>query len=178
MNNSARFISIYEKYRRYMYSRVSSVLKEPHDIEDALQEAWIRVYKNLGKISADDGPRAMGYMGTVAVNEALRILSKNNSRPDETEWGTDGLDIIEDISVSVEMRIINAEATEELESSLNVLDDIEKRIFVMKHAYEMKNTEIAGILGISAAKVGMKLFRAAGKLAKTGKGGGDGAEEQ
>jgi RNA polymerase sigma-70 factor (ECF subfamily) len=73
---------------------------------------------------------------------------------------------VEDMSASVEAEVIAKESMDELEASLGKLDDMEKRIIVMRHVDELKNTEIAKILGVSAAQARMKLFRAIKKLAK------------
>jgi RNA polymerase sigma factor (sigma-70 family) len=73
---------------------------------------------------------------------------------------------LEDISISVEGEIISEENIAELESVLNTLTETEKHIFVMKHLDDMRNADIAKMLGLDAEYVGMKLTRIAKKLAK------------
>ena len=78
----------------------------------------------------------------------------------------DGLYELEDISASVEAGIIAEENAEELEAALSALSETEKHIFLMKHSDDMRNADIAKMLGLDAEYVGMKLARIAKKLAK------------
>jgi RNA polymerase sigma-70 factor (ECF subfamily) len=166
MKNDKKFKILHEKYARFAYAKASRKLKSPQDIEDALQEAWIRVYKNLDKISVDSESRAQAYIGRIITNECLRFFKKNISEKNDRELPIDGLYELKDVSVSVEGKIISEENLEELEVALSALNEMEKDIFAMKYLDDMRNMDIARVLGLDAKYVGMKLIRIAKKMAK------------
>jgi RNA polymerase sigma-70 factor (ECF subfamily) len=166
MKNDKKFKTLYEKYVAFAYAKASRILKSPQDLEDALQESWIRVYKNLDKINADAESRARAYIGRIVANECFRLLKKNISVKSDTESPIDGLYDTEDVSGSVEGKIISEETIGELETALSALNESERHIFVMKHLDDMRNVDIAKILGLDAEYVGVKLARIAKKLAK------------
>jgi RNA polymerase sigma-70 factor (ECF subfamily) len=166
MKNDKKFKTLHEKHAGFAYVKASRILKSPQDIKDALQEAWIRVHKNLDKISVDAESRARAYIGRIVENECFRFFKKNISEKGDMESPIDGLYELEDISVSVEGEIVAGENTRELEAALSALSETEKHIFVMKHLDDMRNADIAKVLGLDAEYVGMKLARIAKKLAK------------
>jgi RNA polymerase sigma-70 factor (ECF subfamily) len=166
MKNDKKFKALYEKYAGFAYFKALQILKSPQDIEDALQEAWIRLYKNLDKIDIDIESRTQAYVGRIVVNECFRFFKKNISEKSDMESPIDGLYDSEDISVSVEGEIISEENMAELERAMNTLTVTEKHIFVMKHSDGLRNVEIAEVLGIDSKYVGMKLACIAKKMAK------------
>jgi RNA polymerase sigma-70 factor (ECF subfamily) len=166
MKNDKKFKALHEKHAGFAYVKASRILKSPQDIEDALQEAWIRVHKNLDKIDIDAEARARAYIGRIVENECFRLFKKNISGKSDMESPIDGLYKAEDVSASVEAAIVAEENAEELEAALSALSETEKRIFLMKHSDDMRNADIAKTLGLDAEYVGMKLTRIAKKLAK------------
>jgi RNA polymerase sigma-70 factor (ECF subfamily) len=166
MKNDGKFKDLHEKHAGFAYVKALQILKSPQDVEDVLQESWMRVYKNLDKIDPNAESRARAYIGRIVANECFRLLKKNISVKSDTESSIEGLYDLEDVSVSVEGEIISEENAEELEAALSALNESERQIFVMKHLDDMRNVDIAKTLGLDAEYVGVKLARIAKKLAK------------
>jgi RNA polymerase sigma-70 factor (ECF subfamily) len=166
MKNETKFRELHEKYAKFAYRKACKMLKRPQDTEDALQEAWIRVYKNIDKLDLDSGVRTRAYIGRIVTNECLRILNKNNSSKSDVKLPDEWFNSIEDISASPEAEAIAKESMEGLMAVINSLSEMDRHIFLLKHLDEMKNKEIADMLGLDAKYVGARLARIAKKLMK------------
>lgn len=70
------FLQIYEQYYRLMYQVAYSILKSTEDTEDALQEAFIRIDKNISKILDPFCPKTRNFVVIIVKRVALNILDK------------------------------------------------------------------------------------------------------
>lgn len=59
-----------------MYQIAYDVLHNPDDAEDALQEAFIYIVKNISKISVPICPKTRNYVAIISRNNALTLLKK------------------------------------------------------------------------------------------------------
>ncbi|MDR0424539.1 MAG: sigma-70 family RNA polymerase sigma factor [Clostridiales Family XIII bacterium] len=167
MKKDNKFKELYEKYAKFAYHKACRILKQPQDIEDTLQEAWIRIYNNMDKIDMDSEARAQAYIGRIVANECYRLLGKNNPANSDMESIDGGFNELEDISASVEAAVIAKEGMEELKAALDGMKETDRHIFTMKNLDGMKNKEIADLFGLGAEYVGMRLSRISKKLAKS-----------
>lgn len=70
------FIQIYEQYYKLMYQVSYSILQNFEDAEDVLQEAFIRINKNISKISDPFCPKTKNYVVIITKRIALNMLRK------------------------------------------------------------------------------------------------------
>lgn len=83
------FAEVYEQYHNRMEQVAIRILKNQHDAEDALQNAFLQIIRNFNKIS-DIPCKNRGYWCiSVVKNEALIILRKKQKTvlKDELEGG-------------------------------------------------------------------------------------------
>ena len=68
-----RFSTLYFKYHRLMLTVANSILNNPTDAEDAVQEAFFAIAKNFSKISEINRPKTRAYIVTITENKAKDI---------------------------------------------------------------------------------------------------------
>jgi RNA polymerase sigma-70 factor (ECF subfamily) len=126
--------------------------------EDAVSEAFIRIFRNLDKVEDVDSPRSAAFLVTITRNCALTLLKKTKREVAEEsfEETVDPLDI--------EETVLGALAKEEIYTLLNNLDEQLRNIFILKYAYDLPHGEIAAQLGLTENNVTVKLHRAKKKL--------------
>jgi RNA polymerase sigma-70 factor (ECF subfamily) len=149
---------LYSKYKDLLFYKAWEILHDHMLAEDAVSEAYIRIFRNLDKVEDVDSPRSAAFLVTIARNCALTILKK--VRPELAE---DALEETAD-PLDVEETVLGSIAAEEVYGLLASLDEQLRHIFVLKYAYDLPHSEIAAQLGITENNVTVKLHRAKKKL--------------
>lgn len=70
--------SLYHKYDRLMYYIAGKILNSHEDIEDAVMEAWIRIIRNLDKITEVSCPKTMSYVVIIVERVSINIYNRNS----------------------------------------------------------------------------------------------------
>jgi len=153
-----KFEYLYNRYKNLLFTKAWQILHDHMLAEDAVSEAYIRIYNNLHKIEDVDSPRSVAFMVTIVRNTALTILKRNRYQtPQEIdETLPDNFDLEESVlSVISQQQIV--EVIEQLDEEL-------RNIFVLKYAYDLPSREIALQMGMSENNINVKLYRAKKKL--------------
>ena len=153
-----KFMQIYEKCRNLLFSKAYDVLKDHMLAEDALNEAFIRIYRNLDKIEDISSGRSIAFCVTITRNAALSIYRKQHKEPFEylDEELPDNYD-----TVSVAAGNI---AAGEIIDMINSLGEEQRNIFMLRYSYGLSHKEIASTLGITENNVTVKLHRIRNRL--------------
>jgi RNA polymerase sigma-70 factor, ECF subfamily len=80
--DSRAFTIMYDMYSKSLFSVISNLIKETEDAEDALQEVFVKIWKNIGSYNESKG-RLYTWMLNIARNTAIdKLRSKgfNNSK--------------------------------------------------------------------------------------------------
>ena len=158
-DEKVKFEYLYNTYKKLLLHQSYQILKDYALAEDAVSEAYLRIYKNLHKIDDPESRRSVAFLVTIAKNVSLTLLKQQQAKPvenyDETLADDYSLqeDILSRLSANGIYRIVD-ELSEELKS-----------VFLLKFAYDMPHKEIAEILGITENNVTVRLHRAKKKLA-------------
>ncbi|MDR1358616.1 MAG: sigma-70 family RNA polymerase sigma factor [Coriobacteriales bacterium] len=162
------FEYLYRRYKNLLYYKAWEILRDPMDAEDAVSEAFIRVYRNLDKVDDPNSPRTAAFLGTIVRNVALTMVKKRAAAPvpvpmsvDEDWGGDEPADPFD-----LEAAIIDKISTEEIYQIVNRLDEESRTIFVLKYAYDLSHREIAAQLGMTENNVTVRLHRTRKKLAR------------
>ena len=168
-----KFEYIYDRYNRLLLYKAYEVLRDQSLAEDAVSEAFIRIYKNLNKVNIDDAGKTAAFLVIIARNCALTILSKQRR---DSLANIDDLDLVsqDDVEGSV---ISNCTAKEIMKVIGNLKDNL-KEPFLLKFAYNMSHKEIAELLNLSESNVTVRIHRAKAKLAKLLQEGGFNSEHR
>ena len=158
--------SIYDLYYKKMYSVAFSVLKNAHDSEDTVQDAFYNITftYNLFRKPKERETATLVYIYT--KNAAINIYNKNKRHSRVVEIAPDVDKGIYDIADDEDVTkiVIDAETSRLISDAIDQLDDMYRDVIIMKYYYQMKNLEIAKVLDIDSGTVAGRLFRARAKL--------------
>lgn len=137
-----------------VYSFALSILKNPHDAQDALHDCYVAVWHGASGYSSHGKP--MAWMLTIARNlcmQRLRDHRKTEEIPAE-DWESQ---LPASDRLSVEDRTV-------LRTCLERLTDEERQIVVLYAVSGFRHREIAALLRLPTATVLSKYHRALKKL--------------
>jgi RNA polymerase sigma-70 factor (ECF subfamily) len=154
-----KFEHIFNKYKNLMLHKAYGILRDYSLAEDAASEAFIRIYKNLGKIGNPDDNRSAAFVVTIVKNVSLTMLQREKGRITEEydEEAESGFDLEEEALSRLEGGHIR--------ETLDKLGEELKAVFLLKYAYDLPHREIGSLLGISENNVTVRLHRAKKRLA-------------
>lgn len=154
--DSAAFSDFYNQTKTAVYSFAMSILKNPHDAQDIMQDTYIKVHANAHSYTPQGKPLA--WVFTITRNLCLMHLRKTGGRSAEF---LDELDYENplDFAKTVEDGQIIALA-------MKILNDEERQIVVMHAVSGLKHRDIAFMLDMPVSTVLSKYNRALGKMKK------------
>ena len=154
--------TIYRKYYKKIYNYISFCINNHHDSEDLASsvfenairkfhtfkpelcpiEAWlIGIAKNV----VTDYWRSKKHRFFITIDNVFHLVAPNR-QPEEV--------------------LVMNEENKILIQAMSMLKDRERQLLSMKFASDLKNCEIARILGISESNAGVMIYRAIQKLRK------------
>jgi RNA polymerase sigma-70 factor (ECF subfamily) len=142
------------------YNLARWLLRDPHDAEDAVQEAFLRAYRAFDRFRGADG---RAWLLTIVRNSCYSHMRQNRRRPEEVAFE-------EEIHGSThDPANANAVAWHEvkgdqLRQALERLPEEYREVIVLHEIEGLAYREIAGVAGIPIGTVMSRLARARGKL--------------
>ena len=127
--------------------RVALRILGADDAQDASQEVWIRVWRNIRNFRGESAFSTWLYR--ITVNTCLSIRQKE-SRRDERELGDD-LPYLSESSggdADPEAAALNAERREEIQDALQHVRAEHRAALVLRHMEGLSYAEIAEVLGV------------------------------
>ncbi len=157
----------YEKIGRYMERMVGK-----GGAEDLTQEVFMKVNKGLEGFKGESSLSTWIYR--IATNAARDRLQSRSFRedsgkvrlaePDDEEQVDEGSVCPEEKSLSAERKAIRKEMNECIREFVDKLDENYRTVIILSELKDLKNQDIADILGISLDTVKIRLHRARIKL--------------
>lgn len=160
------FEALMRRYNRKLFRVARSILKNDADAEDALQEAYLQVYR---RITGFRGDAQFGtWMTRIVINQALMrlradkrdrvVVSFQQTDPDLS--GDLMADLPDDKAESPPDAALRGEVRRMLERHIDRLPLSMRTVLVMRDVEDMSVQETADGLGIPPATVRTRLFRA------------------
>jgi RNA polymerase sigma-70 factor (ECF subfamily) len=163
--NKNLFSVLQKKYSKVISSLIRKMIKDEDDVEDLVQETFIKAYKALDRYQSNYTFSAWIYK--IASNTCIDFLRKkrlNIISIDVPIGGSDedeGMTFeIEDNSYQPDVEYINNERRNALFSSIEQLPEKYRIIIKMRHEDELDYNEISDKLNIPLGTVKAHLFRA------------------
>ncbi|GFO57160.1 RNA polymerase sigma factor [Geomonas sp. Red276] len=163
--DAASFELIMRRYNRRLYRIARGVLRDDDEAEDAVQEAYIKAYRNLGKYNAS-GPFS-AWLARIALNEALGRLRTGTAERNALSFDAAGEGEEANYMAQMVSRIpdpeegaARAEVRRLLESAIDSLPDVYRLVFIMCGVEEMSVQETADCLDVEPATVKTRYHRA------------------
>ena len=162
------FEFLYQKYKNLCLKKAYAILGDYMLAEDAVSEAYLRVYKNLHKIEDPASGRSIAFLVTVTKNAALTILARQKGQAD----GYEPLEETIEDETDLEGEAIARLDAQSIFSVIEEMSEELRSVFLLKYAHDLSHKEIGKALGISENNVTVRLHRARKKLATILKEGG------
>ncbi|MCL2857500.1 MAG: sigma-70 family RNA polymerase sigma factor [Oscillospiraceae bacterium] len=162
-----KFEFLYQKYKNLCLKKAYDILGDYMLAEDAVSEAYIRIYKNLHKIEDPASNRSIAFVVTIAKNAALTMLARQKSTSqDELDENLEG-------DFDLEGEALARLDTQEVFAAIGNLGEELRGVLMLKYAHDLSHKDIGKALGISENNVTVRLHRARKKLATILERGGD-----
>lgn len=75
------FELLYHRYADGVFRKTLYILKNQEDAEDAVQETWLRVAKNIDRLRDKEERTVYAYIMKIAYHQALAILREREKSP-------------------------------------------------------------------------------------------------
>ena len=159
---------LYVKYRQLMFYVANEILDGAQLAEDAVQEAFIGIAKNMHKINCSNSGSTKAFLVTVVRNVALTMLKKENHYYDFSEYQ----DLIVD-KQEVEKDVLDRMEVKSYISAICKLPEKYRDILYLHCVEEYTIAEISKILQLSQEVVKKRIQRGRKKILKDIKRGHD-----
>jgi RNA polymerase sigma-70 factor (ECF subfamily) len=161
--NQAAFNLLVLRYQHKVAGLISRFVKDPHEVEDVTQEAFIKAYRALNLFRGDSAFYTWLYR--IAVNTAKNHLVSRGRRPPSTDFDLEDAELVEDASALRDIdspdgllqkdhleRLIN-EAIAELPEDL-------RTAFTLREFSGLSYEDITEIMDCPVGTVRSRIFRA------------------
>ena len=144
-------------YQEMGYSIAISIVKKDEEAKDAVQNAFIRVFKSLRSFRQD--AKFSTWFYKIVVNESLKQLKKSkinhetiSFRNDPKEYGVVFNEVVNNLEV--------AERNVRIDKVLRLMKPKEALVLKLHYLNEQRIDEIVKITGFSKSNIKVLLFRA------------------
>jgi RNA polymerase sigma-70 factor (ECF subfamily) len=164
------FRALMRKYNRLLYRTARSILKDEDDAQDALQNAYLLVYRGIGKFRGEAGLST--WLVRVVINEALGCLRKRSRSAHVINLEGSDLDAAVEAEADAhfdkaerpEDGLMLADAQQLIQAKVDELPLAYRAVFVLRGLEELSVMETAEALQIPEATVRTRFFRARARL--------------
>lgn len=156
------FGKLIERYEAKMIRYGRKFLSGFQDIEDVVQDIFIKAYQNIQ--SFDVKRKFSSWLYRIAHNEFVNALKKQKKKP----LSLFELDVIFPYSLDkeVDQKIDDQKTLKNIDRYLNKLSFKYKEPFILYYTEGLSYKEIADVLRIPVSTVGIRLKRAKEKIKK------------
>jgi RNA polymerase sigma-70 factor (ECF subfamily) len=168
-NDTKAFAVLMRRYNRRLYRTARAILKDDAAAEDAVQEGYVSAYRHIGAFRGD--AQIGTWLTRIVVNQALQALRKTRREAvvvlfdDPPAERNPDDPIAESLSPGPpERTMLRAEMRRLIERKIDELPEGYRTVFMLREVEDMTVDETATALGIPAATVRSRLFRAKARL--------------
>lgn len=164
--DTGAFETLMRRYNGKLFRVARAILRDDGEAEDALQDAYLDAYRHIGDFRG--GSQLSTWLTRIVINQALmRLRRQKRDRVvvpfDDRQHEADGrpeANVADDKAESPSSITLRGEIRRILERRIDELPVAFRTVFVMREVEDMSVQETADCLGIPAATVRTRLFRA------------------
>lgn len=152
-----------EKYQRALYFHVLKMIKDKEQVNDLVQEAFVKAFDNLNTYSTNYAFSTWLYR--IATNHTIDYLRKKKLKtlsidePVKTRDGEMQMQL-EDESAGTDRNIIRKQRQDMVQEAIEDLPPKYRKVIEMRHMEEKSYQEIADVLDLPLGTVKAHIFRA------------------
>ena len=143
------FLNQIFRHRSALYRYLRKFTSAAEDIEDLVQETYVRVYA-LSDYQAVDSPRALLFR--IAHNMAVERARRQKSQATDSVGDLERLSVYS-YDVSAEEQLDARRRFESFCAAVDHLPPLCRRVFVLRKVYRLSHDEIAEVLGVSHSTI-------------------------
>lgn len=161
--------SLMEKYKEPLFFHIVKMVKDREQVEDLVQESFMKAFKNLDSYSTDYAFSTWLYR--ITTNHTIDYLRKKKlktfsiSDPIRTKDGEMEVELPDD-SFETDRNIIRKQRQKIISKAIEELPEKYRRVIVMRHIEELNYQEISDQLDLPLGTVKAHIFRAREMLYK------------
>lgn len=162
------FQSLVERHQRRAFAIALSLVRDENDARELVQDAFLRVYKNLGSFQGTSS--FFTWLYRIITNLSIDLIRKPGRQVAELD---DSRTDIEDVDFPFLSRIDGAdpgdvvrrkEIAERLKTALEALPPYHRGVIVMREIEGLSYEEMAKAMDVSKGTIMSRLFHARQKL--------------
>jgi RNA polymerase sigma factor (sigma-70 family) len=153
-----KYALLMRKYNQRLYRIGKGYLKDEAEIEDVMQEAYIKGYQSLSKF--ENRSEFATWITRILINECLQRLKKKTRATliDNNEENNEIMNLTD--KTNPEKESLNKELKRHLEETIAQLPEKYRSIFIMREIEKMSIAETCDALDITESNVKIRLTRA------------------
>jgi RNA polymerase sigma-70 factor, ECF subfamily len=165
--DEAAFEEVLRRYEVKVYNLTRGLMRNEGDAEDAMQDTFISVFRNIGRFKGDSSLSTWIYR--IAVNSALMRLRKRRQddktvpieeyMPAFDETGH-RVAVVPDWHPAVDKLLLDKELAGLLRGWIADLAPEYRTVFLLRDQEGLSNEEVATVLNLTVAAVKSRLHRA------------------
>lgn len=179
------FREIVGRYKDRAFSLSLKILKNQYETEDALQDAFLKLYKSIIENKYHGNSKFSTYFYSIVYNTAvdyyrkyrtknfnitsIDVTDSNYREGDEltrcfSESDIDDRLYIEDLNLQTEKNVLSAEIQKIVNKYIEAIPEHYSVILTMFYVNELSHNEISEILSLPLGTIKNRIFRAKEKL--------------
>lgn len=164
------YAQLVDKYKRALFFHIAKMVREREQIEDLVQESFMKAFGNLKSYNTDYAFSTWLYR--IATNHSIDYLRKRKLQTlsiDDSRKTKDGeleMQLPDDSSVT-DRNIIRKQRQNIIHNAINDLPEKYREVIRMRHMEEKSYQEIADLLDLPLGTVKAHIFRAREMLYKS-----------
>ena len=151
-DDKEKFEQIYLSYGKEMFAIANRILRDRESAEDAVQDAFVRIMRNLDKIQDIYSKRTANYIRVIVKNRALQIYRQYRRREVTVEDYYFFLEVPDSFQ-DVEGQFERKEQADILAGMVLSLPDRYREVLYLYYYNELPYAQIAGILDTTEVNV-------------------------
>ena len=158
-------IALYEvimrRYNQRLYRVTWSILRNEHEAQDVMQDAYVRAYANLHQFAGN--AKFATWLTRIAVHEALARRDRNRRlvfMPGTDNGEEAGMDQMRSPEPNPETQTADAEARALLERSIAALPETYRSVLILRDIDGLSTEDTAACLELTEENVKTRLHRA------------------
>lgn len=138
------FKTLLSLYKERLYWHIRSIVKSHDDADDALQNTFIKIYKNINNFKGDS--KLFSWMYRIATNESITLINKNAKR---LQISNEEVQQIAINNLTTDVYFEGDAIQLKLQQAIATLPQKQQLVFNMKYFEDIKYKDMAEILETS-----------------------------
>lgn len=158
-HEKSEFVKFYQRYRKLMHYAAKRILGDDSLAEEAVQEAFLRIAKNFGKVSGADQSATKKFVLIITENAAKTLYRRESRHTAGREYPEDMEAAAGACHAAGDPTAAGAETWEAVGHILQ-MPELQQNVLFLHTVYGYSYREIAALLDISDSAARKRVERA------------------